>query len=166
MPIPPGVDPPYVWCLLWLAVEVALLGVSTQLGSLEELRERVTARTYRRLPPLNVYLNRAHDEHWLSGEVVPDHTALMALKREVDRAAYVDTLLRRRLQLLSGCRLLAVTEVACAFLLAVGIASGIEMSALVWPSRIVFGTGTVLAILTLIWCQLVTFRISTGEDMG
>src|SRR5450759_3933279 len=112
MPIPPGVEPQYIWCLLWLAVEAALLGVCAQLGSLEEIRERVVARTYRRLPPLNGYLNRAYDEHWRSGELVPDHHALIALKREVDRAAHVDTLLRRRIQLLAGCRLLAVVEVA------------------------------------------------------
>ena len=166
MPIPPGVDPPYVWCLLWLAVEAALLGLSTQLGSLDELRERVTARTYRRLPPLNAYLNRAYDEHWLSGELVPDHRALLALKREVDRAAYVDTLLRHRLQYLAACRLLAILEVACSLLLAVGISTGIETATFVWPSRIVFGAGTMAAIATLVWCQVVTFRISTGEDLA
>jgi len=78
----------------------------------------------------------------------------------------VDTLLRRRIQLLAGCRLLAVVEVACSLLLAGGMASGIGTAALVWPGLVIFGTGTTVAILTLVWCQVVTLRISTGEDIG
>jgi hypothetical protein len=165
MPIPPGVDPAYMWCLLWLGLEGFLLGVTTQLGSLDELRERVVARTYRRLPPLNDYLNRAQNEHWLSGEPIPDHAALVHLKREVDRAAFVDGLLARRLELLAGCRLSATMEIAAALCTAIAVAAGTDTSVLVWPCRVAFAVGTVLAVTALVWCQVVALRITKGDDM-
>ncbi len=167
MPIPPGIEPGLVWCLVWLALNVAILAVIHELASIEHLKERVRVRTYRRLLDLNEYLGRL-DDNWRRNptkeDLVPDLDALRALKRVVDRAAWIDRLLVLRAQLIEVARLVALLELFLALLAAVVVVATPDDNALVGPGALVFGTGFVISLACLVLVGLLGVRITAGSD--
>src|ERR1039458_8886916 len=91
MPLPPGIAPAYAWCLLWFALGSAVIGLFRYLANDDQLRERVHARSYERLWPLNEWINRQIEIQWSEHDIIPEADTLLDLKRRVDRAARLHT---------------------------------------------------------------------------
>ena len=168
MPIPPGIEPELIWCLIWLSLNIAILAVIHEPASIEHLKERVRVRTYRRLLDLNEYLGQL-DDVWRRAptptpDLIPDLDALRALKRSVDRAAWIDRLLEIRAQLIEVARLAALLELFLAVLCAAIVLISPDDSVLTLPAAIIFGIGFVLSLVSLVVVGYLGIRITAGSD--
>lgn len=167
MPLPDGIEPVYVWCLLWFGLSCALAGVLTSQMSSVHLEDRVSSRTYRRLGRLNSYLNRLVEMAWNktpTDDLVTDLAALVKLEAEVLRAAAVRHLLLRRGQLLDLGRTASLFEAAAALAFA-GIAAATGLRAeLVWAAVPAFLVGVTAALLALVGAGLMANQVEGGED--
>ncbi len=168
MPIPPGIEPGLIWCLIWFSLNVAILAVIHELASIEHLKERVRVRTYRRLLDLNEYLGNI-DDVWRrdpnpTKELITDLDALRALKRTVDRAAWIDRLLELRGRLIEVARSVALVQLFAAFVAALVVLATADDGVLLVPAAFVFGIGFVLSLGALAFVGYLGVRITSGSD--
>ena len=167
MQLPPGTDPAYILCAAWLVLELGLLALLAQMGSVEALKETVRARTFRRLLRLNEYLDEIFEQRWgriPSEDLIPDLDALTGLKRQVDAAALIQTRLEQRIHHLERGRVAAVAEVLCAF----GVGSlfflGMDRPTLTVGAVLTFAVGTGVALVELFRVSALGAAISSGAD--
>jgi hypothetical protein len=164
MPIPANLDVAYVYCALWIAVEVALFAIYGQLAPSADLNERVRVRTFRRLLPLNEYLSKLIEAWDGEDDLVPGADHLLRLKREVDRAAVVASRMQRRLSCIEFGRTITAGEVVAAFVTAALLLLGLDRGLLQLLALVVFGGGAAASVSMIVLAGYLGFRISTGED--
>jgi lipopolysaccharide export LptBFGC system permease protein LptF len=167
VPIPPGIEPAYVWCLFWFGFAGALAGLITQQMGGDELRERVRARTYARLGRLNEVLTRRIDAAWKktpTDDIVPDLDELRTLKAEIERAAALDHAYLVRARILGWGRLASVLELILAALAAVAVAAFGPRQEFVAPALFLIVVGCGGALVSLVVGAVLAVRIEHGND--
>ncbi len=164
MRIPEGAESTYAWCLLWFAVELAILAALSQVKTSSELRERVHARTYQRLLNLNKYLGQLR-ANWPFEDLVPDLDKLLRLKGEVDAAAFVHTLMHRRESATSAARYCACVLLLGPALVALLYYIGHDSGPLQIPAACFFAAGNGMALAFLAVAAHLETRINVGEDI-
>ena len=168
MPLPQGFDQWYVLCAAWAVLSLLLLSGLAQVASTEHLKERVRARTFRRLLGLNEYLGALIDRQWNKQpeqDLVEDLDSLLDLKRRVDSTAAIDRRLARRAQVVEVGRLLAVADLLAAITSAgfhyVGVAGA---DAKPWVIGL-FGVVNVGVVASLGVAVLLGLSVVSGEDL-
>ena len=166
MPIPEGIEPLYVWALLWAGVNLALLAAYAQQPKDTDLADRARVRTFNRLADLNEYLQRMLDD-W-SGKTVDDliggSSDLASLKRVVDRAAYIESLVVHQSQAIAVGRILIVLELAAALVFGILVYLGFDRGLLSGAAIILAGFGAVATIGLLVYASILNVRITRGGD--